>query len=277
MNLYIYGSMHDVILLPLHNNEMWILVCGYKRTGKDTLFCILTGLKNDEKYNNYWCVYSRKEFDVSIFQDHSRSDFSRVAFADPLKEYVRMKYHLSADAFDDDKKEKKEIDIGEEGFVSPRDLLIRNSKHQQWHEIATQDKTTSACNFVVTDWRFRCEYEHILKISKPCTVRVFRKDVNVPPENEQSEHELDKTLTDVLLLPKDELETCLELFPQYKDKGFVFRGTIPLRSNKSAPVSRAQVEDQGVEDQPVPAEPVDPEPPHKYPTRTRKPPTRYGD
>ena len=41
---------------------------------------------------------------------------------------------------------------------------------------------------------------------------------------------------------------------------------------------RAQVEDQGVEDQPMPAEPQppDPGPPHRYPTRTRKPPTCYG-
>ena len=215
-----------------HLYEMWILVCGYKRTGKDTLHCILTGLKNVEKY--YWCVYSREGFDISIFLDHSKSDFSRVAFADPLKEHVRKTYSLPDDAFDDYKKDKA---INIEGKkVTPRDLLIKHSSDQQWHVIATQE-ATSARNFVVTDWRFHCEYEHIAKtFSNPCTVRVFRKDVSVPSEDVKSEHELDKTLTDVLLLPEgeDELVKCFELFPQYKDKGFIFRGMIP--SNQSTPV-----------------------------------------
>ena len=55
-------------------------------------------------------------------------------------------------------------------------------------------------------------------------------------------------------------------------------GEDPPPENRLLHEPHAQVEDRGVEDQPVPAEPQppDPGPPHRYPTRTRKPPTRYG-
>ena len=201
--------------------SIYVFVCGYKRTGKDILYSILSG--SDKFRDCKWDIYSRAGVDVSIFLDRSKSDFIRVAIADPLKQYVREIYDLPAEMFNDDNKDKKI----EGKDYSPRDLLIRHSKDRQWHVEALQGMVRSASSCIVTDWRFQHEYKYITEniSDHVCTVRVFRKDVPVPAEDVISEHDLDKISTDVLLLPEGEgTEKCFELFPQYRE--FELRGQV---------------------------------------------------
>lgn len=181
-----------------------VLICGYMRTGKDALCSSLMGIK---RFN--WRIYSKGE------RLYPNSDYKRFAFADKLKKEAAFVYSIPVDIKDKDYP----------GFqvngkkCSARDLYIEWAKHRKntdsnyWcKDILKQSKC------IVSDWRFLNELDFItIRFSNIATVRVFRKDVPIPPLSAATEHELDKELTDFLVVPDDDLEfiSVIKHFPQY--------------------------------------------------------------
>jgi len=189
--------MHDIIL-----------ICGYKRTGKDTLYENLT---LNGQYN--WSVYRNSQKELKLDKN-----YSRFSFADELKKEVSKIYGIPFQVDDKDLKQYKRVD-GK--IASARDLYI------EWGTIKRKQDPYYWCKFIkkdkciITDWRYPNELEYVANGSDTSTVRVFRSSVPVPDQTIESEHSLDKFTTDFLVLDNcDDLAKVQSLFPQYKDYTF---------------------------------------------------------
>lgn len=195
-----------------------MLVCGYRRTGKDTLVKMF----NEELPFN-WIIYrnsdSEKYLDVKPVK--------RVGFADKLRQEVNQILNLT-DNFDyetfketivrkftsgeftgDDGKTYRDFLIEHGGFRRSQDV---NYWVKQVLPMVTEES-------MITDWRFVNELLYLqsnLDLIK--TIRLFRSEVPIPSMNIDSEHNLDNTTTDFLLVTNEEefVKAC-EVFPQYKN------------------------------------------------------------
>jgi len=191
------------------------LVCGYRRTGKDTLVKMF----NKELEFN-WLVYSDTSYKLEC------ENVIRVGFADKLREEVNQILNLS-DNFDYDTFKETIVQNGQ----TYRDILIqhgglrRSQDIDYWvKQIIPRIQNTKE-NIMITDWRFRneliCLERNLEELNQNKytvlkTIRVFRSEVPIPPYEVDSEHNLDKTLTDFLLVTSEEEFTkACELFPQY--------------------------------------------------------------
>jgi len=184
---------------------MIILICGYRRTGKDTLYEILKG-------NNsfVWRVYSKNVLNIY-------PKAIQKSFALELKRYVSKKYSIP-EYIPDNEKDLKIYD-----GKSARDLYIfegerkRSKNINYWCDRLNLDDDK---DYVITDLRYRNEVNYF-KNKEHVTIRVFRSDVEIPDKDIDSEHDLDGFKTDYLLVTsKEEFKKCLEIFPQYSDYEF---------------------------------------------------------
>ena len=216
--------------------EKVILLCGYRRTGKDTFFVKLSDNKQDNLF--LWKIYkdptsSRNTFDSSL-------KYIRTAFADSLKQdEVPAIYGIPTFVSDLDKDLKQFIHYKTGELVSARDIYIewgtirRASDPDYWCKAAfkrpsLEETVDSSTCCVVTDWRFHNEATYMLNTyNDVLTVRLYRSDIPEPDVTIESEHSLDNYRTDFLLLRDNmegEYEKVIEKFPQYA--GYVSCGTI---------------------------------------------------
>lgn len=196
-----------------------ILVCGYKRTGKDTLMSILAGTTS----RFHWRIYKhpsalQKRFDHEIY--------IRTAFADALKREAGIEYGIPLEVPDSDKDSKLYVHYQTGELVSARDIYIewgsirRSQDIDYWCKAAFNTiKSDDNAAYVVTDWRFSNEGNYVTRaFPSVITVRVYRSDVPEPDANIESEHQLDYYQTDFLLLSDGvdgEFERAVQKFPQY--------------------------------------------------------------
>lgn len=182
------------------------MICGYMRTGKDVLCSSLRGVK---QFN--WRVYSKGQ------NLYPSSGYKRFAFADKLKQEVAFVYSIPVEVKD---KDYPEFQVDGK-MCSARDLYIKWAKYRKNKDPNYWCKDIlKQSNCIVSDWRFLNELDFITeKFSNIATVRVFRKDVPIPHLSVISEHELDKELTDFLVVPDDDSEfaSALKCFPQYNE------------------------------------------------------------
>ena len=191
-----------------------ILLCGYRRTGKDSLYQKL----NNE--NNYiWHVFQDPNKNI-IFP--TKVEYIRSAFADALKLETSQIYGITHDEFDKDVKNIIHYKTSE--LVSKRDIYI------EWASVRRLEDPIYWCKaaftnldyidkwIVVTDWRFTNEENYVKENSKNViTCRLFRSDVIEPDVQIVSEHQLDNVLTDFLLLSSEkDFKNVIVKFPQYK-------------------------------------------------------------
>jgi hypothetical protein len=209
------------------------LICGYRQTGKDSLYRSLQ--QTCDKYS--WNVFRNP----NLNSENLEGNFIRVAFADILKLKASKKYNIPLAIGDEDKDKKQFIHPNTNLLVSARDLYIelatkkRAKNVNYWCEQISLDSISN--DILITDWRFENEF-HYLNNKFPSnvhTIRVYRSEVVEPtilPDTlEDTEHNLDNFLTDYLVLRCDDTEfaKATERFPQYKD--FVFLQTInPIMS-----------------------------------------------
>lgn len=225
-----------------------ILVCGYRRTGKDALCKILA---DDTTPHFPWKVYTHPGLlgQQLINKTNNPMLVKRVAFADALKKESSEEYNIPAFVSDDDKEIKQFTHPKTGELVSARDIYIewgairREQNVDYWcekalYEINYDNSVANVwldlgmtkiphCVYVVTDWRFPNEMHYFNKHSlHPVkTARVFRSEVPIPNMNIDSEHGLDNTTTDYLLVKDDnEFEKACKIFPQYR--GYVLNQTI---------------------------------------------------
>ena len=182
------------------------LVCGYKRTGKDTLVKMFN---NEEKFD--WVVYSAgNHLDVV--------PVVRVGFADKLRQEVNQVLNIREDM---DYDTFKEVVVRDDKTY--RDILIEYAAYRRDQDVdywvkQSLDKFIPYKNYMVTDWRYPNEVEFLQKRGFVTTIRVFRSEVPIPGKDVISEHSLDNECTDFLLIsPQDNFEEVCKLFPQYKN------------------------------------------------------------
>lgn len=180
------------------------MVCGYRRTGKDTLL---------EMFNNQrpfqWLVYgNKKKFEINTVE--------RISFADNLRKEVDYIYQIQPHG--DYSQFKETVVYGDKTY---RDLLIRHAEYRReqdvnyWVKNATDWKKIQTKNIMITDWRYLNELNWVNKYN-PETIRLFRSDVPIPEHDVSSEHQLDSLVTDFLLVPnKEDFSKACKIFPQY--------------------------------------------------------------
>ena len=227
-----------------------ILICGYRRTGKDTFFNKLSSGSPEHLFR--WRAY-KKSPDIKIVEDPPLT-YNRISFGDFLKEEAAIVYGIPRDIPDDEKDVKQfnprynNREIGGKcestehtgTLLSPRDIYVewgairRSQDPDYWcreafipHERLFRgdtgsDKASSNRDcYVVTDWRFRNESRYVMaRFSDVLTVRLYRSEVPEPDPNIESEHDLDSYCTDVVLLRDNidgEFDKMVEKFPQYTD------------------------------------------------------------
>jgi hypothetical protein len=203
-----------LLLLPGTGREMAVvLLCGYRGTGKDTLFT------EWEQGRFPWKVYRSRLSEQLGFPIPLAP--VRVAFADPLKQEVAEQYGVPIDAPKEEKLWRNEA--GE--LVSARDLYIawgayrRSQDPNYWCKKGAELVMKAPGTAVVTDWRFVNEGMYFdERFPDLITVRLFRSAVPIPPEDIESEHQLDGATTDYLLVTSQEdFAAAVEQFPQYRD------------------------------------------------------------
>lgn len=215
-----------------------ILICGYRRTGKDTLYSILaTNQTSVDRFK--WRIYKHPDQIGRKMKSDKNTIYERTSFADNLKCEASKVYGIPQVVSESDKDLKQFIHYKTGELVSARDIHIewgairRSEDPNYWCKAAlkhipkpsqTQYETgsdTSTVNYVVTDWRFRNESKYALdNYDNVLTIRVYRSDVPEPPSNVESEHDLDTYRTHFLLLNdelKGEFLKVIEKFPQYSD------------------------------------------------------------
>lgn len=194
---------------------MVIMVCGYRRTGKDTLF--------------QWCV-SGMGPEWHVYSGGARNPFvsgmyARAAFADALKAEATAVYGVEVDVEDKETKQYRHYVTGE--MVSARDIAIewgakRRAEDPNYWCKQVLDAMESGVTYVITDWRFQNEGAYVrARHPSAVTCRVYRAAVEEPPMDVQSEHDLDEEVTDLLLVPAGEIEAAVARFPQYRDYALV--------------------------------------------------------
>lgn len=199
-----------------------LLLCGYRKTGKDTFYQKLA-VGNEYSYSFYVHPSTRIEH-----IDNTKQQYHRVSFAESLKQEASQHYGIPANIPDADKDIKQYTHPETQSLVSARDLFIQwGAKRRQedidyWTKLAFA-KARPAAQYIVTDWRFISESDYTYSnFNRVTTARIYRRQVPIPDLNEKSEHNLDTTLTDVLILSNpgyeetEFMEAC-KIFPQYKD------------------------------------------------------------
>lgn len=215
------------------------LICGYRRTGKDSLFHILSSnsrvnlnnsgalggsLVNLNNPGASWIVYKNPniQHSLSTYPD-SNIKYIRTAFADALKQEVSEQYNIPINISDSDKDNKQFTHYKTGELVSARDTYI------EWGQIRRSQNLNYWCaaafkpipnepniNCVVTDWRFPNELSYTKShCNRVITARVYRSAVPEPPMSEISEHSLDSYATDFLLVIDGEFDLAVARFPQY--------------------------------------------------------------
>jgi hypothetical protein len=112
-------------------------------------------------------------------------------------------------------------------YCIERGLEMRRLNIDHWCALALKDLSPDT-RVMVTDWRFQNELRYAGTQGPVVSVRVFRKEVPIPPPNEESEHSLDAVVTDYLLVPgydlsgrpvnhEEQFQAACALFPQYRD------------------------------------------------------------
>lgn len=219
------------------------LICGYKGTGKDTLYKYIREKRKDISHlygikTLSYAVLSTKDnkFDLNKYYDTSR-----ISFADLLKEEVIEIYSIPEIYNTDDSKDipitefeiDNELDTKMKGMdlespYSFRDFCIYHAKIRRDEDSEYWIKKslvnfTDYCNNMVTDFRYPNEEQYLKSLEdvNVITIRVFRSCIEIPPQNMISEHQLDDFTTDYVLVPykntKHEIEKLKEKFPQYAD------------------------------------------------------------
>lgn len=200
------------------------MLCGYRRTGKDSLAQILNNDYPGGDARFHWRVYRRPDSKASL---PGSVHYQGCAFAYILKQESAAEYNIPLVVADSEKDVPQFTHYRTGETVSARDIYIewgairREQDPNYWCKKVCETFTDSekVC-YIVTDWRFRNEIEYVKSVTGGVTsLRIYRSEVPVPPLNIPSEHDLDGYATDLVLLRDDdhaaEFERALTLFPQY--------------------------------------------------------------
>lgn len=198
------------------------LICGYKRSGKDTFYTQIKNGKIVQEYNEPNNLETNPMF--YILADKSNPPFFdikgyRLGMADLVKEVVNQSLGLRF-------KTKECADIAKD-FMFIQDKLLRNyyielamnkreSDPDYWCRNAYELHSDKS-QLVITDWRFKNEKDFFETKGKCITYRVYRNEADSNDFSDASEHGLDNEKTDYLIVGSiQDIEKAKLKFPQYQ-------------------------------------------------------------
>ena len=233
---------------------LYFLISGYARTGKDTFH---RELKNGSlrftqidsfmslivkrtfsfftKTNYYVYADSKDAFDLYLYKTMlSCPNRTQLSFAEPLKEEVHKQLNL-VNVTDDMKVKMYTHPITGEMKTLRQFYIDRGSELRKIDvdyfikaavEKAQRSNTSIFQIYDVTDLRFPNELEFFQNhnhlsmndtIDEHVSCRIFRSCVPIPDRNIESEHALDKSKTDLLIVTSFLDYLCaMWKFPQYR-------------------------------------------------------------
>ncbi len=146
--------------------------------------------------------------------------YSRVAFADPLKCHVAAIAGLPVAIFHDRAAKDRPLDTPCPRYPTartPRDILLQHAAAARAidpdvyaREIAEEIRgSTDVPRWVISDWRYRREYEFLRSALPVCDYEIIRIRVVRPgivPSTDETEHDLDDARMDHILQNAGTLE-----------------------------------------------------------------------
>jgi hypothetical protein len=211
------------------------LVCGYKRSGKDTFYKSLQNgtLKNinpgeKEHSNSYFYIFSHSHNQII---DLNEIFLKQASFAAMVKKEVQEYFQISFKKPEVEDLCKDNLDFFDETqkkFRTLRDYYIehamkmRDSDPDHWVKATEKyifcNQKDSKEQFMITDWRFPNERLYFEKNFSSITYRIFRDEADDENFFDATEHSLDNDITDFLVVGNlEEAEKAKVKFPQYKD------------------------------------------------------------
>jgi hypothetical protein len=195
------------------NSPIVHLITGYRGTGKDQLHVNLTAGIKPLGYE----VYAVNRNHCEILMIPSRT---RVGLADALK--LEVHQQLRDNGVNLPPHADKTMLVNDRTL---RELYIEHGTLQRrqnpdhWVTMAADQIAGLNCSgcIDITDWRYLNELTYLRERFPVVTTRIYRSDVPIPPADVESEHNLDLVLTDVILVPSNDVDDCLQLFPYYAD------------------------------------------------------------
>jgi hypothetical protein len=193
----------------------FLLLCGYRGTGKDTFV-------NDLLYRKEnWCVYSKNH----AIHDEIYKPRSRLGLADSVKKEIAKLCGLPISVSQIDNLKDVMMISGRK----LRDYLIEQTgrkaleKKFYWEEEAMKEVQEDD-DYVVSDFRYKRTLEFFKDQCQ--TARLFRMEVKIPEKKEKTEHILDDLETDYLLLPvenhEEQFKKCCEVMKQFNDYKLIY-------------------------------------------------------
>jgi hypothetical protein len=229
------------------------LICGYKRSGKDSFYKKLITPNTIKKHKEYFdplnpnhaALYS-SECDEKIpyfyilakpgcidstFQFYQKSPPLRMAMADMVKEEIHEYFQINFATKECAELAKDNLNFYDEESGKYRSLRsyyiehamkMRKINHDHWCTKAYTSNLINCENEVtdiaITDWRFVNERNFFDRVGHTLTYRIFRSEADDENFFDESEHELDKEITDFLVVGNvEDIVAAKKKFPQYYD------------------------------------------------------------
>jgi hypothetical protein len=215
------------------------LVCGYKRSGKDTFYKSLKNgiIKNinpgedsgsELNPNPYFYIFSHS-YNETI--DLSEVFLEQASFAAMVKKEVQTYFQISfkkpevedmckdnLEFFDEDQKKMRTL----REYYIEHAMKMRAQDSDHWVKATEKyiycHQKDSREQFMITDWRFTNERLYFEKNFSSITYRIFRDEADDENFFDVTEHSLDNEITDFLVLGSvDDIEKAKAKFPQYKE------------------------------------------------------------
>jgi hypothetical protein len=211
------------------------LICGYKRSGKDTFYNYLSKGNITEYTDSNKCEESEKCFYILTKPGHIefqsiKSNPTRIAMASIVKEeihaYFQIKFkskeleELAKDNllfFDEEKAKYKTL----REYYIEHAMKMRYMDCDHWCKSAwlylLMNGDEDDNDIIITDWRFPNEKIFFQNKGDALTYRIFREEADDENFFDSSEHSLDSESTDFLVVgKKSDVIKAKAKFPQYE-------------------------------------------------------------
>jgi hypothetical protein len=236
------------------------LICGYKRSGKDTFYKKIVNLKNkdskkesDPVLDPSECQESETSFyilgkekmllgSVEPLFYSSKKGLMRMAMADMVKEEINEYFKISFKTKECEELAKDNLNFYDEETKVYRSLRSYYIEHamkmrainpdhwcnRAYMKMLLDEESDFDVDYVITDWRFKNEKiffdKNAYSPSNCITYRIFRKETDDENFFDESEHSLDNELTDFLVVGSEsDIEFAKKKFTQYHDYKLIMK------------------------------------------------------
>jgi hypothetical protein len=206
------------------------LIAGYKGSGKDSFYEYLTTNDNQKLLKFKMINFLNEEF-LKCGSFYLKKHY-RIGLADQVKNLVheelgiKFKDQATAELAKEnllfyDKISKVHRNL--RSYYIEKGMIMRGIDPDFWCNYAYKniiksipDSESEETHIFITDWRFENEKTFFESYGKVITYRVFRTCSDNNDYSQESEHSLDKVMTDYLIGEDDyDLLKAREKFPQY--------------------------------------------------------------